>query len=185
MTIALSAWALCSFQSPKSIPKVMASEAKTNGTKSVPDPSAAVNEAPKRLEIKSDIPYYVRCVRTDDVDEIARVAVKTFEVSPLWLYCAPYSKQYPEDHYHFTREQYKGYIVGALSKPAKNHFVVVETPTDQSDSLDSDNTSSDSTQHGQTATRKMKIVAFAIWQHPYTYACKYTSYLQTYNHCEF
>jgi len=142
----------------------MSLKPKEDGVESASDPSSTINEAPTRIQVKSDIPHYVRHVRPDDIDEITDVAVRTNIVSPSWRYCFPYSKQYPEDHYEYSRMGFKNYIAGANSKPAMFHFVVVEQPQNQSDDLDNGNN------NVQNQSTKMKIVAFAIWQLPYTYS---------------
>lgn len=66
--------------------------------------------------------FVVRTATMGDVDDMTRIHRDGFTEEPQVLYCYPLRDQYPENYWHWTREEYTSY----LEQPQKFVVQVIE-----------------------------------------------------------
>ena len=102
----------------------------------------------------------VRPAQRSDLDTITRIALAAFSAGGAWPYRFPYAKQFPEDHWQFSRYRFAQF----LEEAETGGFAVnvAELPS-----------------HEDPA--KKVVVAYSVWKFPATVktngsvACRSTS----------
>ena len=77
-----------------------------------------------------------------DIDAIVDIVIQAFEYDDQWRWRYPYRKEYPEDHYKFTRIYYADYL--EMTFAGHNTIMLAETPSDEDPSL-------------------LKVISVSIW----------------------
>lgn len=77
-----------------------------------------------------------------DLDAIVDVVIQAFDHDPQWQWRYRYRKEYPEDHYKFTRLFYSEYM--EMTFAGHNTIMLAESPSDEDPNM-------------------MKVVAMSIW----------------------
>jgi len=91
---------------------------------------------------------FVRPAQKSDLDTITRIALAAFSAGGAWPYRFPYAKQFPEDHWQFSRHRFAQFLEGAETGAFAVN--VVELPS-----------------HEDPAKRV--VVAYSVWKFPGTF----------------
>lgn len=77
-----------------------------------------------------------------DLEAIVDIVIQAFDYDPQWQWRYPYRKEYPEDHYYYTRTYYADYL--DMTFAGHNTIMLAEMPSDEDHST-------------------LKVVAVSIW----------------------
>ena len=87
----------------------------------------------------------LRPAKYSDLEAMTQIAIAAFPHEPQWIYRYPYRREYPEDHYIYTRTRYLEWLSAAVT-PACS-IMVAEMRTDKD-------------------PKAAEVVAFSIWRLP-------------------
>lgn len=73
----------------------------------------------------------MRLATKDDLDDIARIHIEGFTEEPQVHYCYPFRHQHPENHWKWTRKEYKNF----MEQPHKYQVHVAEASNDNNGSI--------------------------------------------------
>ncbi|KAF5575367.1 gnat family protein [Fusarium subglutinans] len=87
----------------------------------------------------------IRPVTADDLDAIVEIVIKAFPFDEQFAYRYPYRKQYPEEHYKYTRLYYAEYLNTTL---AGQNTIMLATAPDLKN------------------PKETKVISLSIWDNP-------------------
>ncbi|GJC77406.1 acetyltransferase [Colletotrichum liriopes] len=75
--------------------------------------------------------FTLREAKESDLDDMTRIHIEGFTEEPQVHYCFPLRKQYPTDHWRWTRKEYQNY----LEQPEKYLVHLLEATTESNDKV--------------------------------------------------